>query len=146
MTQRTDHLAPVSRRAQLVLGSVLAFLALVLTGLGLLGVWVEVHHHEPNSLVIGASSLIIGLGLGWLAFRLLAGRGRRRDGGLFSPSALRICGTVFYLEPAAQLLMRSWGILWAATSIAAGTACFALARKRSRPPGELPEVEPFRPR
>jgi hypothetical protein len=141
-----DYLAPVSRHVQVGVGSVQGLLALALTGLGLLTGWVGARRHETDLLLFGAGCLVIGVGLGRLAFRLLAGRSRQSDGGFFSPTVLRIWGVILFLEPALNLLMRSWGILFAAGSIAAGTACFALARKRARRGGESPPYEPIRPR
>ena len=92
---------------------------------------------------------LIGAALFGLGLNLLRGVSRRRDGGLFSPAALRTWGVVFALVPVA-LLLANWRaifhphfLLW---SVSASVACFLLAARRRSVPGpesdRAPSPEP----
>ena len=77
----------------------------------------------------------IGAWLAALALDLARGSTRRRDGGLFSPAALRLCGVLFALlplgllvfDPGAALHFHLFAWCWSAA-----IACFALATRRAR--------------
>jgi hypothetical protein len=87
----------------------------------------------PGSWLLALTVIaLVGLGFcGW-AFRLVTGRWRS-DGGLMSPWALRIAGTVFFLFAIFALIEREWTIVAAILpELGFGVACFALARVRER--------------
>ncbi len=79
---------------------------------------------------------LIALALIALAFDLLRGESRRRDGGLFAPAALRFWGVVFVVLPFLLLLLdRSVALhphlflgAWSAAA-----ACWVLAARRRAP-------------
>src|SRR5262245_28188384 len=86
-----------------------------------------------DDLTWAGGGLALGLMLMLLAVRMILGKSPRRDGGLFSPAFLRICGVVLAVMPFVLLLVRPWMVLKTALFWSTAAACFALASRRSEP-------------
>lgn len=70
------------------------------------------------------------------AYRLVTGRGRKSDGGLFAPWLLRLLGIVFLAGGgAAAYLLGRIGLIFGALTI--GIGCFYLANRQQRTMEEL---------
>ncbi len=80
---------------------------------------------EYGLLIAGVGIVAIVLGV-----RLVLHRQRSRDGGLMSPTALRLGGLALLVGSALPLMRGSLGILHILGMLGAVVACFALARKR----------------
>ena len=140
--RESDYLGGSSRVAQVLAGIGLAAVALPFFLLGVFGIYVILTESdsEPVSLAVLAALGAFG-GLCLLpAWRLISGRRRPGDGGLLSPSALRIGGLFFVVAPVVMLFKMPWAFLEAACLLGAGAACFTLARHREQRSDSPPEI------
>src|SRR5215471_1387685 len=123
-SERTEQmLAPAPRSYEVGVGWVLAGFALLIL---LLPVAVYQRFlsqrgwpHLPRSqriddLTWAGGGLVLGLLLMTLAIQLILGWTPRRDGGLFSPGVLRLCGLALAVMPFALLFFSPWMALKAA--------------------------------
>ena len=124
----------VGRPLQVVSGVTLAILGGLFAGLGVLLLLPPLAGGESGEAPLWLSAPIFAAGVGSLvvAVRLVRGRGRRKDGGLFSPTLLRLWGIIFLAVPIVAALRRSWVILESITLLVIAAGCFALARHRER--------------
>lgn len=138
---------PVGRPVQVVSGVTLAILGGLFAGLGVLLLLPPLAGGESGEAPLWLSAPIFATGVGSLvvAVRLLRGRGRRQDGGLLSPTLLRLWGIVFLIFPIVAALQRSWVILESITLLAIAAGCFALARRRRRQVSMEAGVAPIEP-
>jgi hypothetical protein len=134
----SQYSAPISRVPRVALGLVVTIIGAALLGFFGLGLYRLIGGLPSTSIIVilfivGA----LGLALCVLGLRLITGK-RRRDGGLFSPWALRFGGVIFLFGPVAALINRSWfGLVEAGVSLSAAVACFALANRRAEAAADL---------
>jgi len=147
LPQREQLLRKTSRPLDLAVGYVCAIISILFTALlvwlvYIIG-WRNPREHDthdflkPVTLVIFSVLFIIAFGFSVIAFRLIAGKGKR----LMSPTVLRLWGIFFVLGGvvvlAEALANKDWTHMAGAWETLAGTvsmaiACFALARKQTR--------------
>jgi hypothetical protein len=137
-----QYSAPISRVLTVGVGLIVTVMGAALLGFFGLGAY-RLGSGLPSTQVLLILFIVgaLGLALCVVGLRLITGR-RRRDGGLFSPWALRFGGLIFLFGPVAAVLVnRSWfGLLEAGVSLSAGAACFVLANRREQAgadPGRL---------
>ena len=133
---------PAPRTAEIVTGTLSLLLGLVLAALGAVGVVGVVRggfrgdEAPAGALVAAGVALALGLMCFVLAWRLLTGRGRKKDGGLLSPTALRLAALPFLALPMghAVLALLKFGRLRLGEfgiSFGAAAAAWTAARYRS---------------
>lgn len=138
------YLQPVSRTAQVVTGILSLFLGPIVLSLCALGIVVasEDRHAPPGIAVFVGVAFVIGLLCLVLGWRLLRGRGRRQDGSLLSPIALRIAALLFLAMPIAPVVFVIVGLrridvvafLETTALLGMAAASWKLARSRSSRP------------
>jgi cytochrome bd-type quinol oxidase subunit 2 len=135
-------LHPAGRASEVGAGIALAVFAIALLLVSLLVVAqgaADTDRGARGSLVVGAILLALGVALLLLSVRLIAGS-RRQDGGVLSPTVLRIAGVVFAVLPLLALWFavarhanEGWMLLLKVGLLAsAAVACFRLAAQRAR--------------
>jgi ATP-dependent Clp protease adaptor protein ClpS len=132
--ESSQYSAPISRPLVVAVGTVVMVMALALVAVIGFVIYRMVTVGLPSSQALVVLCLVgaLGLALCVVGLRLLTGR-RRRDGGLFSPWALRFGGFIFLLGPVAAIVNRSWfGLFEAGVGLSAGIACFVLANRREQ--------------
>jgi len=154
------YLRPSGRPREFTVGIVVGSLSTLFLGLAAYVIgWALLHDFlEPpivdkgklGFMLVPAVLLALGIPGAWVAFRLVTGR-RRRDGGLFSPGMLRLCGTLMMVGPWLWVILDltdywRWGHLVSFTT--AGIACWILAARRERrdaadPTISVPNNEPL---
>jgi hypothetical protein len=128
----TDQLRAVSRSAQVGVGLAVSAVALFFLVFGVWGYVAEFRQpSDEKTLLIAATAFtLVGSSCGLLGWRLLTGRRRHRDGGLFSPGALRMWALVFALSPILAFFTRPLDLVWTLFHLGAAAACLELARRR----------------
>jgi len=131
--------APGSRFWEILAGAVLGLFGLLCAALAVFGSYrmVERQILDTSGAVFVGILLLLASGVGITAFRLISGRGRKSDGGLFPPWFLRALGLLFL---AAGVLvpfidMELLDIMIGALSL--GVGCFYLANRQERRTQEL---------
>ena len=136
-------LQPAGRASEVGAGIALAVFAIPLLLISILVVAhgaADVGRGARGPLVVGAILLALGVALLLLSVRLIMGT-RRQDGGVVSPTALRIAGAIFAVLPLLALWFavarhanEGWLLLLKVGLLAsAAVACFRLAAQRARP-------------
>ncbi len=135
-----DHLKAVNRIWEIILGTVLTFVSLFLVGMAGLGYWVQYDHPNVAAIIVCTVFLAVGGFCFPLSWRLITGKGRKGDGGLFSPTALRLGGLMFLAGSVLGIVVHSWsiGVVLALLDWAAAGACFKLAGRRETSSKESP--------
>ena len=135
-------LRPAGRAWEVGAGIALAMFAVPLLLVSLLVVAqgvVDSGRGARGSLVVEASLLALGVAFLLLSVRLITGT-RRQDGGLVSPTVLRIAGAIFAVLPLLALWFaiathaNEWWMLLLKGGLlaSAAVACFRLAAQRAR--------------
>lgn len=131
---RLDEASEVSRPVQVVAGVVLGLLCgLFLLG-GIVGIWSTLDGLAlpPGAVVFFALCVVLGLGGVCIAGRLVLGRRRSRDGGLFSPTALRASSVCWFIGTLLLAYASPFHLLDIVFFVGVGTAMLALAARRER--------------
>lgn len=127
---QTNFETPVARPIEIISGA-----ALVVIGAGAVFVgaaWAVFDNPRRQWEMVEFGALIAGLGIAALVLgiRLLLHRRRPRDGGLMSPTALRLGGLGLLIGSALPLARGAIGLVHVAATLGAVAACFVLARRR----------------
>jgi len=132
MIRREHFHQPVNRVVQVATGLPITILGLLAIGVAGLILYVYFTGESVPSPILWFGIIILPVGFFCLliAWRLFIGYSGRKDGGLFSPVALRIAGTIFLIQPVLLFFAKSYWILKSITCVLAAFACFTLASKR----------------
>jgi hypothetical protein len=132
--ETSQYSAPIPRGVRLVLGIVATLIGAALLSFGGLGVY-RLFERPPETSVTIILCIVVAVGLALFVagLRLVTGT-RRRDGGLFSPWALRFGGMFFLIAPVILFVARRslFSVLEAGASISTGIACFVIANRREQ--------------
>jgi hypothetical protein len=123
-----------SRFGEATAGAVLGVIGLLFGGITIFGVF---RSFSRASVDTGAV-VILGI-LGFISvfclitgYRLVVGRGRKSDGGLFAPWFLRLMGLLFLVASAAFIYLPEGHIIHVGTSLTLAFGCFYLANRQQR--------------
>jgi hypothetical protein len=75
---------------------------------------------------------LVALGVGITAIRLISGKGRKSDGGLFPPWFLRVLGLVFLVVGALLPFIDTGRVTVMFGALTLGAGCFYLANRQQR--------------
>ena len=125
------HSVPRRRWLEVIAGLTIGIIGgtMLLGGLVCACLMVVIPGRDPPVLA-AALTIAMGVPCPFLAWRLVTGRMRKKDGGFFSPTELRVAGIYFALSPLIAI-NNIWFVEWVLGSLSCATACFALARHRS---------------
>jgi hypothetical protein len=131
---RFDETAEVSRPAQIASGLALGLLCGLFFSGGVLAFWLLANGESfpPGGLFFFALCVILGFGGLVIAWRLVVGRRRPRDGGLFSPTALRVASVCWILGTGFLVWASPIHLLEISFFLGVGAGLFALASHRER--------------
>ena len=132
MADVSRYAAPTPRGLELLVGIVAMVLGAPVLLFGVLaGVSVFRGHLVTSQVVLAVAAVGVGLLLLTAGFRLLTHKSRG-DGGLLSPWLLRLGGLIFLVGPFAMLANNHalMAFVKAGSCVAAGVACFFIARRR----------------
>ena len=132
--KQDQYLANAPRGLEVGAGIILALLSLGLLGAGGLVLYRLVTGRliEAGVFWVGVSALVIGAVLSRLSLRLVAGERDRSDGGLLSPTSLRLAGACFVIAPVLMIFENWIHLIHLAASISCAVACFLLAARREQ--------------
>ena len=129
-----QHFGTVSRSTRVAVGVAAGIAGLfslaIVAGAVLLAM--RPHADFMNSAIVGSLFLVLGLPAMLFAYRLISGKARPTDGGLLSPTSLRVAGAAFLVFPALSLVQGSWHWVLGLVHLGACGACFTLANYRER--------------
>ena len=129
---KANYNARAPRLLEILAGLVMVIFALLFTFIvtvAIHGIYIE--NRSSQDFWMFAIFAFGGIGCWVLAWRLLTGRSRR-DGGLFSPTLLRVASVIFLVAGPVTIIRHPLGIVEAVSLIAAAGACFGLARHQER--------------
>lgn len=128
-----DYQKPIHRSLHFLFAIPLAFFGILATGFSLFVFYLMVRNTEiPKNVYYSAIIFLpVGLFCFLIMYRLITGRSKRLDGGLFSPTVLRLFGMLFISYPIIFILLKSALVIESIGSVVAGIACFRLASKRA---------------
>ena len=126
------HPNPQLQRTVFAVGGLTGLVSLFFLTFGVWGLWAAFMQTDfPEWMFAVLSAFIaMGVGAGSVAYRLISGRRRARDGGLLSPWALRAGGLIFAVGPIVSFFNHPWQVLLVLLHWGAAAACFELARRR----------------
>jgi hypothetical protein len=132
MIKRKHFHQPVNRVVQVATGLPITILGLLAIGVAGLILYVFFTGESVPRPILWFGIIILPVGFFCLliAWRLFIGYSGRKDGGLFSPVALRIAGAIFLIQPVLLFFAKSYWILESITCVLAAYASFALASQR----------------
>ena len=127
-----QYLAKPPRYLVMVTGGLVGLVSVFLLTFGVWGLWAAFTQTDVRAGMFAVLGVFIAVGIGAarVAYRLISGRRRARDGGLLSPWALRAGGLIFAVGPIASFFVHPWHVLLVVLHWGAAAACFELARRR----------------
>ena len=108
-----QYLAKPPRSLVFAVGGLTRLVSLFFLTFGVWGLWAAFMQTDfPEWMFAVLSAFIaMGVGAGSVAYRLISGRRRARDGGLLSPWALRAGGLIFAVGPIVSFFNHPWQVL-----------------------------------
>jgi len=133
--KRPEYLAAAPRWLEVGAGLAIGVLGVGLTMLGCLGVYrtfvpLAGRSPTPASFIVVLAVVAAGTMCSLLGWRLLLRRPRASDGGLLSPTGLRLGALIFIAGPVAAFFVHPVGLLHVFGALTMAGACLALARQR----------------